>query len=112
VYVTGGNGCSNVDSVIVEVQLADVIAVPNAFSPNNDGFNDFFKVLGPGIESMNIVVYNRYGQKVFESGSQEKTWDGSYKGKNLDTGVFAWYLEYKLVNGLTGIQKGNVTLIR
>lgn len=112
VYVTGTNGCANVDSVFVIVALADVIAVPTAFSPNNDGNNDFFVVLGPGVKKMNLVVYNRYGQLVFESSDQAKGWDGRVKGNQLDPGVFAWYLEYTLTNGLTGKQKGNVTLIR
>ncbi|HYG51245.1 MAG TPA: PKD domain-containing protein, partial [Flavobacteriales bacterium] len=112
VYVTGSNGCANVDSVIVYVELVDVVMLPNAFSPNNDGFNDFLRVLGPGIVKMDLVVYNRYGQLVFHGTEQEKGWDGTMKGKPLDTGVFAWYLTYELENGLKGVQKGNVTLIR
>jgi gliding motility-associated-like protein len=109
---TGGNGCSNTDSVIVEVMLTDVIGVPNAFSPNGDGFNDVLKVLGPGISTMHFMVYNRYGQKVFETSDQASGWDGKLDGKTLDPAVFAWYLEYTLVNGYAGVQKGNVTLIR
>ncbi len=112
VYVTGSNGCANVDSVIIHVELTDVIGVPTAFSPNADGNNDAFLVLGPGITKMNLVVYNRYGQKVFESSDQLNTWDGRFKGAQLDPGVFAWYLEYTLSNGMSGKQKGNVTLIR
>ncbi len=112
VYVTGSNGCSNVDSVIIDVELTDVIAVPNAFSPNGDGYNDVLRVLGPGIKSMSLVVFNRYGQQVFESTKQENGWDGRVKGTQLDPAVFAWYLEYTLTSGLKGKQKGNVTLIR
>ena len=112
VYVFGPNGCPNVDSVIIHVELTDVIAVPNAFSPNNDGFNDFLRVLGPGIKEMHFVIYNRYGQLVFETTKQTEGWDGRQNNKNLDMGVFGWYLEYTLTNGLKAKQKGNVTLMR
>jgi len=112
VTVTGSNGCSQVDSVIVYVELVDVVMVPNAFSPNGDGWNDFLHVLGPGIKSMDIVIYNRYGQQVYHGTDQTKGWDGTMKGKALDTGVFGWYLTYQLENGLLGRQKGNVTLVR
>lgn len=112
VYAVGGNGCAGIDTVIVEVTLTDVINVPNGFSPNGDGFNDELKVLGPGISSMKFLVYNRYGQEVFSSTDQTKGWDGTHKGKAVDPGVFAWYVEYILVNGITGSKKGNVTLIK
>lgn len=112
VIATGANGCSNIDSVIIDVELTDVIGVPNAFSPNGDGYNDFLKVLGPGIESMHLIIYNRYGQLVFETSDQLNGWDGKQNGKNLDPGVFAYYLEYSLKNGLSGLKKGNITLIR
>ncbi len=112
IVATGGNGCSNTDSVIVEVNLTDVIGVPNAFSPNGDGFNDALKVLGPGISTMHFIVFNRYGQQVFTTDDQKKGWDGKQNGKDVDPGVFGWYLEYTLTNGLTGKQKGNVTVIK
>jgi gliding motility-associated-like protein len=112
VIATGPNGCTNTDSVLVDVELTDVIALPNAFSPNGDGHNDILRVLGPGVKTMHLIVYNRYGQLVFESNDQAVGWDGKHNGKQVDPGVFAWYLEYSLANGLTGLQKGNVTLIR
>ncbi len=112
VYVYGPNGCANVDSVIINVELTDVIAVPDIFSPNGDGNNDILHVLGPGVKDMNFMIYNRYGQQVFISSRQENGWDGKHKGKQLDPGVFGWYLEYTLTSGLKGQQKGNVTLVR
>jgi gliding motility-associated-like protein len=112
VYVYGPNGCANVDSVIINVELTDVIALPDIFSPNGDGYNDVLRVLGPGVKEMNLMIYNRYGQLVFSSTKQENGWDGKHKGKQLDPGVFGWYLEYTLNNGFKGKQKGNVTLVR
>lgn len=112
VYAYGPNGCPGIDSVLVEVSLIDVIAVPNAFSPNGDGVNDILSVLGPGIKTMRFMVYNKYGQQVFVSNKQDEGWDGKHKRKEVDPGVFAYYVEYTLVNGVTGIKKGNVTVVK
>ncbi|MFZ5552219.1 MAG: PKD domain-containing protein [Bacteroidota bacterium] len=106
------NGCSVTDDVFVDVIIVEGIGVPNAFSPNGDGENDMLSVMGAGILSMHFIVYNRYGQLVFESTSQQLGWDGKHEGKDANTGVFVWYLEYTLVSGATGTLKGNVTLIR
>jgi len=112
VTITDANGCSASDSISITLNFLDAIGVPDAFSPNGDNNNDFLLVKGGGIESLTFVVFNRYGEKVFETTDQTNGWDGSYKGKSENTGVFAYYLEYVLINGDTGMIKGNVTLIR
>ena len=96
----------------MKVNFIEGIGVPTAFSPNNDGLNDVLYVLGFGIETMRFIVYNKYGQQVFETTNQGIGWDGTFKQKNLNQGVFTWALEYSLINGSTGTQKGNTTLIR
>ena len=105
-------GCSTSDTINVIVLFEDVIDVPNGFSPNGDGNNDFLFVKGAGITSMNFSVFNRYGQKVFESNDQIVGWDGTVKGVPENPGVFVWYLEYHLIDGTAGMKKGNVTLIK
>ncbi|MCB9224537.1 MAG: gliding motility-associated C-terminal domain-containing protein [Crocinitomicaceae bacterium] len=106
------NGCSASDSVIVTVFLDEAIGVPNGFSPNGDSNNDVLYVKGSGISSMSFAVYNRYGQKVFETTNPAQGWDGTYKDKPENPGVFVWYLEYTLTDGTSDIMKGNVTLIK
>lgn len=106
------NGCSVTDDVIVTVIIVEGIGIPNAFSPNGDGENDVLSVLGSGIVSMHLVIYNRYGQKVFESSSQSYGWDGKHDGKDANTGVFGYFLEYTLISGKSEMKKGNITLIR
>jgi len=59
-----------------------------------------------------FIVYNRYGQKMFETNDPNIGWDGKYDQKMVNTGVFVWYLEYSLVSGASGTLKGNVTLTR
>ena len=109
---TDQNGCTAQDTVTVQVNFIEGIGVPTAFSPNGDGNNDVLYVLGFGIESMRFSVYNRYGQKVFETTDQGIGWDGMHHGKEVNQGVFTWVLEYNLLNGSGGLLKGNTTLIR
>lgn len=112
VIFTDPNGCTAEDTVYVTVNFIEGIGVPQAFSPNGDGNNDQLVVKGFGIDQMNFKIYNRYGQLVFESQDQEHGWDGNFKGKEENPGVFVWVLEYRLLNNSSGILKGNTTLIR
>ncbi|MDG2226525.1 MAG: gliding motility-associated C-terminal domain-containing protein [Flavobacteriales bacterium] len=101
--------CQTVE-VIEEVE--SVIGIPTAFSPNNDSHNDVLYVRGSGIESFTLMIYNRYGEKVFETNDLANGWDGTYKGELQNTGVFAYYLEYEYVNGDKNSLKGNITLVK
>ena len=107
-------GCT--DSAIQKVKVAGncLIAVAGAFTPNNDGLNDYlyplnaYKVIG-----LQFKVYNRLGQLVFETADWTKRWDGSFKGQPADPGTYVWILHY--TNADTGKyveQKGTSILIR
>lgn len=112
VTVTDGNGCSASDDVTVFINVVEGVGVPNAFSPNNDGVNDILYVKGNGIESMTLRIYNRYGQKVFESSEQTIGWDGTFNNKELNSGVFAYVLEYNFYGQDRESLKGNITLMK
>lgn len=112
VTITDPNGCTAHDTVKVMVNFIEGLGVPQAFSPNADGINDQLVVKGFGITRMKFSVYNRYGKLVFQTEDEEHGWDGSFNGQQLNPGVFAWTLEYSLLNGSTGLLKGNTTLIR
>ena len=86
--------------------------VPNTFTPNGDGENDIFRVKGLKVIEVFFAVYNRWGENVFETNDLNKGWDGTYKGRPADVGVFGWYLKVKCINGIETFKKGNVTLIR
>lgn len=113
--VTGkdNNGCTVTAMVTVFVQITcgDVF-VPTGFSPNNDGVNEMECIMGNCIESMQFSIYDRWGEKVFESSDQTVCWDGKYNGKVLDNGIFVYYLKATLQNGETVSKKGNISLIR
>jgi len=85
---------------------------PNAFTPNNDGKNDLFKVLNTfDLQNYLLVVYNRWGQKVFETKDPAMGWDGKLKGRIQDGAVFVWYSKFKHNNKDISL-KGTVFLIR
>ncbi len=113
-YVTNTNsyGCSATDSLRVLVRHEYYSGVPDIFSPNGDGQNDLLYVRGNGITELEFVVYNRTGQKVFETESQDEGWDGTFRGEELNPGVFVYFAKITYLNGFQEIIKGDVTLIR
>ncbi len=114
--VENGDGCRATDTVIVFVVNPicedPQIFFPSAFSPNGDGENDELQVLGPYIEEVYLIIYNRWGQKVFETRSLNEAWDGTFNGRLLEPDVFGYYLEVRCVNGAEYFKKGDVMLIR
>ena len=88
------------------------IFVPNAFTPNGDGKNDVLYVRGSFIEKINFMIYDRWGEKVFESNDVKKGWDGTFRKKELDPAVYAYYLEVDCIGGKKFFKKGNISLLR
>jgi gliding motility-associated-like protein len=84
--------------------------VPNAFTPNGDGLNDTFRPVATGelIRQFSMVIYNRWGQMVFETSDYSGGWDG----KNAPAGVYGWVISYSDYMGKLFKMKGGVTLIR
>jgi gliding motility-associated-like protein len=111
--VWDANGCSSTDSVTINLLDEIQLWVPNIFSPNGDGVNDILMVHGSiQLKSMIFMVYNRWGEKVFETTDLYEGWDGTQNGKVLTTGVFAY-----VVRGVTYLSdevilSGDVTLMR
>lgn len=106
------NGCSSYDTVTVFVELeCGELFVPNVFSPNGDGANDVLKVYGNCITDLEFVIFDRWGQKVFEITDPLIVWDGRYNGKLMDAAVFVYYLKAK-VKGIDVKKHGNITLVK
>jgi len=112
VHTVGANGCVQNDSVYVRVVKTSDIYVPNAFSPNGDGKDDYLFVRSNFIKTLYFAVYDRWGEKVWETTDQNSGWDGTFKGEPENNGVFGWYLKATLYSGKLVTQKGNVTLMR
>ena len=86
--------------------------IPNVFSPNGDGKNDILYVRGTNIKTMQLIIFNQWGEKVFESTSQQNGWNGTFKNKPQPVGVYVYVLQVMLNNGSLLNLKGSVTLIR
>jgi gliding motility-associated-like protein len=105
-------GCADTVCKDVSADVHTAIDVPTGFSPNGDGKNDVLYVKGGAIETMNIKIFNRWGEKVFESSSLSHGWDGTYKGKPQEMDAFAYVLNATFIDGTTALKKGNITLVR
>lgn len=116
VQVTDPFGCIGTDSVTLYKLCPTKIYIPNAFSPNFDGINDEFGVLGEGIISMHFQIFSRWGELVYETTDTDAYWDGQFKGKPVRAGVYVWQLalEGLLEDGsiYTDVLSGSVTLVR
>ena len=87
--------------------------MPNAFTPNNDGNNDLIRpVFGNSMGDVNFIVFNRFGQKVFESVGQTKGWDGRIGGTQQPSGSYAYIIRYQNALGAPVVKKGTFLLIR
>lgn len=120
VYSTGytltvteiGYGCETITGLDVTVGPPDPVFVPNIFTPNGDGFNDHVYVFGNNLEQIEFLIFDRWGEKVFETEDQTIGWDGVYKGVNARPGVYTWSLKGLYINGHRFSESGTVTLYR
>ncbi|HLK27203.1 MAG TPA: gliding motility-associated C-terminal domain-containing protein [Puia sp.] len=115
--VTNSSGCSAIDSIDVTGKDDCTLGIyfPNAFTPNHDGRNDTFRPIIYGyLDKFHMVIFNRWGQKIFETSDAAKGWDGTFQGEKQNSDTFVWYAEYHLAGsaGKEKAAKGTVTLIR
>jgi gliding motility-associated-like protein len=94
------------------VEISGNVFVANVFSPNGDGFNDFLFARGKAIDEIQFTIFDRWGEKVFETNNVNVGWDGTYKGEPLNTAVFVYIVQGKFKNGDPIKKKGNFTLLR
>lgn len=103
------DGCWNTDSLVILIDYPFDFFVPNAFSPNNDGLNDDFYMIGSKVLTVTrFMVFDRWGEKVWDL---PQPWTGIYKGVVLNPGVYIYYIEVEF-DGTQKSQTGSVTLIR
>ncbi|HXC06466.1 MAG TPA: gliding motility-associated C-terminal domain-containing protein, partial [Bacteroidia bacterium] len=113
VLVTNAKGCKDSSCVTVSIDYdCGEVYVPNFFSPNGDGKNDRLCIYGNCIQTLQFRIYDRWGEQVFETKNALVCWDGTFRGQNMNSAVFVYYLQAVLINGQTVTQKGNITLLR
>lgn len=100
------------DTITLSIQDFNDFEIPNAFSPNEDGFNDFYPLMDGRVESYDIIVYNRWGEKMFEA-KDNGLWDGKFNNQEVPPGVYFVLLKYKDCRTPDGVEmRGTVTLFR
>jgi gliding motility-associated-like protein len=111
--VTAVNKCGTGSDTILVKQIVCDIWVPNAFSPNGDGSNDVFRVLGntARIRGFGMSIYNRWGQRIFHTNDKYKGWDGTDNGTPAATGTYMYMVEY-MIGDVPYLRKGDFHLVR
>ena len=113
------NGCSAENQIFVELDRNRNIYIPNIFSPNGDDRNDYFGVFdGAGVKMINYIrIFDRWGEVMFVKnnippGSATQGWDGTFRGKPVDSGVFVYIIEVLFEDGQVLLYRGDVTVAR
>lgn len=105
-------GCWDTAYSEIIVNPDNRMIMPNAFTPNGDGLNDFFKIPGDHFTVRRFEIYNRYGQMVYQDSGNNRGWDGKAKGTACQQGVYQYYIILDFYNGSQKILNGEITLIR
>ncbi len=113
VLVTDENGCTQTSTIEIQNDDCNLIHLPNIFTPNGDGVNDLFRILGntAHMQDVSFGIFDRWGQQVFFTDDQNRGWDGTCKSKDVATGTYVYLLRYS-INSKPYLLKGNVHLVR
>jgi gliding motility-associated-like protein len=109
------NSCIHTDTVAIDGNFgAGELWFPNSFTPNGDLLNDYFTGIGADINYFQMMIFNRWGQLVFESEKLDQGWNGTFKGEPAEQDVYVWKVKYKTVctKDLLNTKIGHVSLIR
>ena len=118
VQVTNSRGCSIIDTILVKVSNTASAFVPSAFTPNNDGLNDFFTMDILGATTIDVQIWNRWGEKVFSNPNQANginasgAWDGTFRGKSVEYDTYTYQLVVTYFDGHTETVAGTVVVMK
>ncbi len=106
--------CADTASVTYDdIQLCCNFGYPNAFTPNNDGKNDGYRIYTYGnMLHYNLNIFNRWGQLVFQTGNPKQAWDGTFGGEPCEVGTYFYYLSAQCLTGPKEYHQGDIELIR
>jgi len=115
IIYTVTNSCGTVIKkypIVVLLPLIEDVFIPNAFTPNGDGNNDFLQVYGNTIVGLEMKIFNQWGELIFSMNDVSSKWDGFHKGKQQPVGVYIYAAKVRLQSGNTITKKGSINLIR
>ncbi len=113
--IANSHGCPDTITRTVVIDGLYLFYIPNTFTPNGDDKNDFFRPYGDGVDwsKYHFMIFDRWGEKVFETDNVEEGWDGTYKGNPAQSGVYIWKIKAKeLYRNVNTEHSGHVNLIR
>jgi len=115
------NGCSGTGNINVVIDRNRNVFIPNIFSPNNDGSNDFFNIYtGNGVKRIKSVnIFSRWGSLLFHATNLSpqgidgvKLWDGKHRGKRMNSGVYVYIIEVEFLDGIVLLYRGDIAIVR
>jgi len=112
VTAMSSSGCLDTASLTILPLPAGDLYIPNAFTPDGNGRNDVFRVLGGQLKDFELKIFNRWGQIVFQTSDRSRGWDGMFAGKPQPTGTYVYLVRATLPDGTKVVRKGTVTLVR
>ncbi len=119
VMVRSKKGCIALDTMCYRISRHRNVYAPNVFTPNGDGFNDFFTIFSDdGVRQiLTLKIFNRWGGQIFQTDNiktndEPRGWDGTFKGQELNPDVFVWLAQIEFIDGEVLQMSGDVTLVR
>ncbi|MBN8556831.1 MAG: gliding motility-associated C-terminal domain-containing protein, partial [Burkholderiales bacterium] len=112
-HVSSNDGCKDSLTMPVEIKPVFTIYIPNAFTPDGNGTNDFFTAKGQEITEFRMMIFNRWGELIFETDNIEKGWDGRANGGDdiAQDGVYVYKIEVRDFRNKYYDYMGHVTLL-
>jgi gliding motility-associated-like protein len=119
VTVIDTGGCKAVGNITISLDKNRPVFIPNSFSPNNDGVNDIFMIFGSQVVKniKNFQVFDRWGERMcvfqnFKTDNPAFGWDGKLNGKEVQPGVYPYFVEVEYLDGAVEVIEGDLTLMR
>jgi gliding motility-associated-like protein len=110
--VTNQYGCVDTAETNIVIKVPEHIYIPSAFSPNGDNKNDYFSVKAQNINAMSVMIYNRWGEQIYNSADPLFMWDGTYRGSPAQEEVYVYLIKAVGFHGKQIDVTGSVTLLR
>jgi len=110
--VTDKYGCYSTVGYRIELSVTSTLYVPNSFTPDGDQYNNIFKVYGTNIADFYLLIFDRWGEIIFESYNMDYGWDGTYKGKIVQDGVYVYKVLATGIDGVRYDKTGHVTVLK
>ena len=114
--ITDEEGCVGEGEVLISEDCMPNVWMASGFTPNGDGKNETWGIEGRGIQTMEVFVYNRWGQQIWKATSTNDKWDGTFGSFPVQEDVYVWVLQYTFLNVLNNeesrSQTGTVTVVR